>query len=107
MVISRFDVFLICLDPTQGNEIKITRPCLVISPNEINSTIKTVIIAPMTTKGPIYPTRIPVNFLGKQGLIVLDQIRVVDKIRLIKKLGSITEHEARESLQVLQRLFAE
>lgn len=107
MVIRRFDVFLICLNPTQGHEIKKTRPCLIISPNELNTSIRTVIIAPMTTKKREYPTRIPVEFSGKQGHIVLDQIRTVDKVRLAKKLGSISEQEAQAVLDVLRRLFAE
>ncbi len=106
VAIERFNVFMICLDPTQGHEIKKTRPCLVISPNELNNSIRTVIIAPMTTKGRHYPTRVPVEFLGKQGHIVLDQIRTIDKTRLIKKMGSISHHEAQTVLDVLQRLFA-
>jgi mRNA interferase MazF len=107
VIIHRFDVFLISLNPTQGREIKKTRPCLIISPDEINNFLATVIIAPMTTKTREYPTRIPVNFAGKQGEIVLDQIRTVDKSRLIKKLGTISEFEAATVLNVLQRLFAE
>lgn len=92
MVIKQYDIFLISLDPTLGHEINKTRPCLVISPDEINDNIGTVIVAPMTTKSFIYPTRIPVNFDGKHGLIILDQIRTVDKRRLVKKLGTL-EHE--------------
>jgi mRNA interferase MazF len=103
----RFDVYLISLDPTQGHEINKTRPCLIISPNELNISIRTVIIAPMTTKGRNYPTRIPVEFDGKQGQIVLDQIRTVDKSRLVKKLGTISEVEAATVLDILQRLFAD
>lgn len=79
MVVSRFDVFLIRLDPTQGREIRKTRPCLIIFPGEMNLHIDTVIIAPMTTKGRLYPTRVPVRFKGKSGQIVLDQIRPADK----------------------------
>ena len=80
MVVERFDVFLVNLDPTVGSEIQKTRPCLVISPDEMNQAIATVIIAPMTTKGQRYPSRIVCNFQGKDGQIVLDQIRTVDKI---------------------------
>jgi len=107
VTVHRFDVFLISLDPTQGHEINKTRPCLIISPNEMNNFLATTIIAPMTTKTRDYPTRVPVNFSDKQGEIVLDQIRTVDRSRLIKKLGSITEREAIAVLDVLQRLFAE
>jgi len=78
-VTSRFDVILISLDPTRGSEIRKTRPCLVISPDEMNDHIRTVIVAPMTTKGKPYPTRVPCTFQGKRGQIVLDQIRTVDK----------------------------
>lgn len=81
----RFDIYLINLDPTLGSEIQKTRPCVIISPDEMNDYIKTVIVAPMTSKGKLYPTRIRCNFQEKEGLIVLDQIRTVDKIRLVKK----------------------
>ena len=89
MVVKQYDVFLITLDPTLGHEIKKSRPCVVISPNEINAHIATVIIAPMTTKSYNYPTRIALKFQNKNGWIVLDQIRTVDKKRLVKKLGCI------------------
>lgn len=107
VTIRRFDVFLISLNPTKGREINKTRPCLIISPNEMNNFLATVIIAPMTTKTREYPTRVPVDFDGKQGEIVLDQIRTVDRSRLIKKLGTISEFEAATALNVLQKLFAE
>lgn len=107
VTIRRFDVFLISLNPTQGREINKTRPCLIISPNEMNSFLATVIIAPMTTKTREYPTRVPVNFDGKQGEIALDQIRTVDRSRLLKKLGTVSEFEAATVLNVLQKLFAE
>jgi mRNA interferase MazF len=90
MVVSQYDVFLVNLDPTIGHEIKKTRPCLAISPDEMNRHIATVIIAPMTTKSRAYPTRVEVTFKRKTGWIVLDQIRTVDKRRLIRKLGAIT-----------------
>lgn len=107
VTIHRFDVFLISLNPTQGHEINKTRPCLVISPDEMNNFLATTIIAPMTTKTREYPTRVPVNFAGKKGEIVLDQIRTVDRLRLIKKLGTISEFESTAVLSVLQKLFAE
>lgn len=106
MVIGRFDVFLISLDPTQGSEIRKTRPCLVISPDEMNDHIHTVIVAPMTTKGRSYPTRVPCTFKGKRGQIVLDQIRTVDKTRLVKRLGIISTATQTKVLETLQELFA-
>ena len=106
MVVKRFDVYLINLDPTIGSEIKKTRPCLVISPNEMNRFIKTIIVAPMTTKGTSYPTRVACKFQGKRGQIVLDQIRTVDKTRLVKKLGRIDKQVQTEVLSVLVEMFA-
>jgi mRNA interferase MazF len=106
MVVSRFDVYLIRLDPTQGREIRKTRPCLIISPDEMNQHIDTVIIAPMTTKGRPYPTRVPVRFKGKSGQIVLDQIRTVDKSRLVKRVGKIDELPRTQVLTLLAELFA-
>ena len=106
VIIRQFDVFLVSLDPTQGCAINKTRPCLIISPDELNDSIRTVIIAPMTAKGRDYPTRVCCEFMDKAGQIVLDQIRTVDKARLVKRLGSVTQSEAEEVLDVLQRLFA-
>lgn len=107
VVINQYDVFLISLDPTIGHEIKKTRPCLVISPNEMNHTIRTVIIAPMTIKSRAYPTRVPVQFEGKTGWIVLDQIRAVDNLRLIKKLGSITKKEMIQVKAVIKEMLVD
>ena len=106
MEIKRFDVCLVTLDPTVGHEIKKTRPCLVISPNEMNHYIGTVIVAPMTTKGKKYPTRIFCSFQGKKGQIVLDQIRTVDKKRLVKNLGSISKKTQEKTLNILQEMFS-
>jgi mRNA interferase MazF len=106
MVVNRFDVYLINLDPTVGSEIQKTRPCLIISPDEMNKYIRTVIVAPLTTAGKDYPTRVSCKFKKKKGQIVLDQIRTIDKIRLIKKLGSIDSQTQLEFISVLQRLFA-
>lgn len=91
MVIKQYDIFLISLDPTLGHEIKKTRPCLVVSPNEMNDNIGTVIVAPMTTRSNNYPTRVQITFDGKRGMIVLDQIRTIDKSRMVKKLGTLDE----------------
>ena len=106
MVISRFEVHLVTLDPTVGSEIRKTRPCLVISPDEINHTIRTAIVAPMTTGGRPYPTRVPCRFKGKDGQIVLDQIRTVNQSRLVKKLGRIDARTASAVLDVLGDMFA-
>ena len=106
VVVTRFDVFLISLDPTRGSEIRKTRPCLVISPDEMNGNIRTVIVAPMTTKRKDYPTRVLCTFKGKSGQIVLDQIRTVDKTRLIRRLGRISPVTQRNVLVLLQELFA-
>jgi mRNA interferase MazF len=107
MVVKRFDVFLVNLDPTVGSEIKKTRPCLVISPDDMNKRISTVIIAPMTTKGQAYPSRIACNFQGKDGQIILDQIRTVDKNRLVQYLGKISADEQKAVLDILAQMFAE
>ena len=106
MVVRRFDVWLVNLDPTVGSEIKKTRPALVVSPDEMNVHISTVIIAPMTTKGRDYPTRVPCTFQGKSGQVVLDQLRTVDKQRLAKRLGEIEASTADAVLDTLAELFA-
>ena len=106
MEMNRFDVFLVNLDPTIGHEIKKTRPCLIVSPNEMNRFIATVIIAPMTSKGRDYPSRVNCTFQGIQGQIVLDQVRTVDKLRLVKRLGAISENTRQKVLQVLNEMFA-
>ena len=106
MVVERFDVFLVRLDPTQGAEIQKTRPCLVISPDEMNRHIGTVLVAPMTTRARNYPSRVSCAFQGKNGEIVLDQIRMVDKARLVQRLGRIDEGTQAAVLEVLAKLFA-
>jgi mRNA interferase MazF len=106
MVVKRFDVYLVNLDPTIGSEIQKTRPCLVISPDEMNRNIRTVIIAPMTSAQKEYPTRVSCTFQKKKGQIVLDQLRTIDKTRLIKKLGTIDSKDQLEVITILQQLFA-
>ena len=106
MVVKRFEVYLINLDPTVGSEIQKTRPCLVISPDEMNHHIATVIVAPMTTKGRDYPTRVNCLFEGKSGQIVLDQIHTVDKGRLVKRLGKISADTQTEVLAMLSEMFS-
>ncbi|MCB8917079.1 MAG: type II toxin-antitoxin system PemK/MazF family toxin [Ardenticatenaceae bacterium] len=107
MVVKRFDIFLVNLDPTIGSEIQKTRPCLIISPDEMNRNIRTVIVAPMTTKGRDYPTRVACEFQGKQGQIVLDQIRTIDKSRLVRKLGQLKEESRADVLDTLAEMFGE
>ena len=106
MVVKRFDVYLINLDPTIGHEIKKTRPCLVVSPDEMNRHIATVIVAPMTTRVRSYPSRVKCRFQGKNGHIVLDQLRTVDKARLVKRLGRIDGSTQNKVLSVLAEIFA-
>lgn len=106
LVAQRFDIFLVALDPTRGHEIHKTRPCVVISPDEMNRHIGTVIVAPMTTHGQDYPTRVPVTLRRKKGQIVLDQIRTVDKARLVKRLGVLDRSTSNRVLSVLHEMFA-
>ncbi len=106
MAVGRFDVYLVSLDPTVGSEIKKGRPCLIVSPDEMNRHIRTVIIAPMTTKGRQYPTRVPCRFRGKAGQVVLDQIRTVDASRLVRKLGRLDTVMGAKVLGVLGEMFA-
>lgn len=106
-MVKRFAVYLVNLDPTIGSEIRKTRPALVVSPNEMNRWVKTVIVAPMTTKGRNYPSRVTCDFQGKEGQIILDQIRSVDKKRLVRKLGNIDENTQKTVLDRLAEIFAE
>jgi len=106
MAVNRFDIYLINLDPTVGAEIRKTRPCVIISPDEMNKFISTVIVAPMTTARKEYPTRIACEFMKKKGQIVLDQIRTIDKTRLVKNLGTLDSETQLKVISVLQQLFA-
>jgi mRNA interferase MazF len=106
MVVKRFEAYLVNLDPTTGKEIQKTRPYLIISPDEMNNHVVPVIIAPMTTKGRDYPTRVNCIFEGKNGQIVLDQIRTIDKSRLVKKLGKISTSLQKEVLVVLLQMYS-
>jgi mRNA interferase MazF len=99
-------VYLVRLDPTHGSEIRKTRPCVVVSPDEMNRHLRTVIVAPMTTQGRPYPSRVAVTFGGTGGQVVLDQLRTVDKTRLVRRLGVLDEHAAQQVLEVLAALFA-
>lgn len=107
LVVKRFDVFLINLDPTIGSDIKKTRPCVIVSPDEMNRYLNTTIIAPMTTTERSYPTRVSVHFQGKNGEVVLDQLRTVDKKRLIKRLGRFKKPTSTQILHTLVEMFAD
>ena len=105
--VRRYEVYLVNLDPTQGSEIQKTRPCVIVSPDEMNRYIRTVIIAPMTSTQRDYPTRVNLTFQQKKGQVILDQIRTVDKSRLVKRLGVLPEARAREVAGILQEMFAD
>lgn len=106
MVVERFSIFLVRLDPTRGAETAKTRPCVIVSPDELNRAVATVIIAPMTTVRRGWPTRIPITFQNKTGEIALDQIRAVDKSRLVKRLGKLDVETASAVLDTLCEMFA-
>ena len=106
VVVERFAVYLVSLDPTVGREISKTRPCVVVSPDELNRQVRTVMVAPMTTMRHAYPTRVACRFAAKAGEIVLDQLRTVDRARLVKRLGVLDPKTAANVLAVLQELFA-
>jgi mRNA interferase MazF len=106
MVIERFGVYWVSLDPTVGSEIRKTRPCLLVSPDEMNRHLHTVIVAPMTTTKKTYPTRVACQFARKSGEIALDHIRSVDRARLVKHAGRLDEPTAKEVLRVLVRMFS-
>jgi len=107
VVVKRFDVYLVALDPTMGAEMQKTRPCLVISPDDMNRYLATAIVAPMTSRGKDYPTRVACRFQGKDGQVVLDQICTIDQARLIKRLGRISTATQAAVFAVLADLFAE
>lgn len=106
-MVKRGEIWLVNLDPTVGSEIKKSRPCLVVSPAELNDHLKTVIVAPMTSKGFVAPFRVPVTHAGTRGLILLDQVRTVDKVRLAKRLGTVSTKTLGAVLGTLQEVFAE
>lgn len=106
LVVSRFEVFLVRLDPTEGHEIRKTRPCTVVSPDEMNRHLGTVLVAPMTTAGQPYASRVPVTFEGKSGQVVLDQLRTVDRQRLVRRLGRLSEPTSQKVLALLGDMFA-
>lgn len=106
LAVKRFDVWLVNLDPSVGSEIHKTRPCVVVSPDEMNRHIRTAIVAPMTTRGRPYPTRIECRFRQTSGQVVLDQVRTVDRARLVRRLGRLHRRTAGRVLEVLAEMFA-
>ena len=106
-MVKRGEIWLVALDPTLGSEIQKSRPCVIVSPSELNQHLRTVIVAPLTSKGFVAPFRVPVTHAGTKGLVVLDQIRTVDKIRLVKHLGVLSAKTLTSTLRILQELFAQ
>lgn len=107
MEITQYHAYLVNLDPTIGHEIKKIRPCLVISPDEMNRYLKTVIIAPMTTKSHQYPSRVPLRFAGKEAWVVLDQIRTVDRARLVKEVGKLDARHVRKVKDIIREMLVD
>jgi mRNA interferase MazF len=107
MELKQYQIVLVNLDPTLGSEIKKTRPCVIVSPNEINDHLRTVVIAPMTSTDKRYPTRVKVKHNNQEGWIVLEQLRTVDKIRILKKLGNLTEKEIKECKRVIKETYVD
>jgi mRNA interferase MazF len=107
MEIVQYSIVLVDLDPTLGSEIKKTRPCVIVSPDEMNKFLNTIVLAPMTTNLKRYPTRVAVQYEGKKGMIVIDQIRTVDKIRILKVLGKLTKSEIKNCKDVIKETFVD
>jgi mRNA interferase MazF len=107
MEVKQYQIVLVNLDPNLGSEIQKTRPCVIVSPNEMNDNLKTVVIAPMTSTSRKYPTRVKVKHNSQEGWVVIDQIRTIDKIRIVKKFGSLTEKEIRECKRVIRETFVD
>ncbi|MBO6495702.1 MAG: type II toxin-antitoxin system PemK/MazF family toxin [Roseivirga sp.] len=105
MIINQYEIVLVNLDPTIGSEIKKTRPCLVISPNEINHNLRTVTIAPLTSTSKPYPTRVPINHNQRESWVVIDQIRTIDKARIVKQLGDISSAEIAKVKSIIKETF--
>lgn len=107
MVIQQYQVYWVKLDPTVGSEIKKTRPCVVVSPDEMNRYLSTIIVAPLTTKSKNYPTRVQVDIDSKQGWIVLDQLRSIDRARLYKLIGTLEVHTIKEVKQLIKHMLVD
>ncbi len=106
-MVKRGEIWLVSLDPTVGSEIRKSRPCVIVSPPEMHDHLRTVLVAPMTTRSRAAPFRVPLTHAGKRGLVLLDQLRAVDKARLAKKLGSVSARTLAAALGTLQEVFAE
>jgi mRNA interferase MazF len=104
-VVHRGNIFLVSLDPARGGEIQKTRPCVVVSPDELNAHLRTFIVAPLTTGGHPYPFRVPCRFEGRAGYVVIDQIRTVDRARLVRRLGKLSPSTLGRTLAILQEMF--
>lgn len=107
MAIKQYQIFLVNLEPTIGSEIKKTRPCLVVSPDEMNKYLKTIVIAPLTTSIKSYPTRFSISLNKKKGQVALDQIRTIDKKRIVKKMGVLNKSEVKECKSILREIFVD
>ena len=107
MEIIQYNIVLVNLDPTVGSEIKKTRPCVIISPDEMNKYLNTIVIAPMTSQSKSYPTRVKVTHDNKKGWIVIDQIRTIDKQRIIKTLDKLTEKEIKEVKKIIRETYVD
>ena len=107
MEVKQYHIVLVNLDPTLGSEIQKTRPCVIVSPNEINDNLRTVVIAPMTSASRKYPTRVKVKHNNREGWVLIDQIRTIDKIRVVKKFGSLSEKEIRECKRVIRETYVD
>ena len=107
MDVAQYQIVLVNLDPTIGSEIQKTRPCLIVSPNEINNHLSTVVIAPMTSTSRKYPSRVKVKHNGQEGWVVIDQLRTIDKIRIVRKFGSLSEKEISECKRVIRETFVD
>jgi mRNA interferase MazF len=107
MEVKQYQIVLVNLDPTLGSEIQKTRPCVIVSPNEINDNLRTVVIAPMSFASRKYPTRVKIKHNNQEGWVVIDQIRTIDKIRVVKKFGSLSEKEIRECKRVIRETFVD
>lgn len=107
MAMNQYDIVLVNLDPTVGSEIQKTRPCVIVSPDEINHNLQTLVVSPMTTTSRKYPTRVEVKHNGKTGWIAIDQIRTIDKVRVIKTLGTLNKSEIREVKSVIKETFVD
>ncbi|MFC5271701.1 type II toxin-antitoxin system PemK/MazF family toxin [Adhaeribacter terreus] len=107
MEINQYDILLVNLDPTLGSEIQKTRPCVVVSPNEMNHNLRTLVIAPMTSASKLYPTRLKVKHNNQTGWVVIDQIRTIDKVRVVKKLGQLNSSEVAACKKILKETFVD